>query len=201
MEANIRVRQVQTSASWPQQQAISHLVQIRCSQGKNDAALRILGPALEQARDGIRALDDPKTLYLLTYRIELLSILGDLAEARSSAEEVLASRTRKLGPGRPLHPFGSLRNLALIRRDQGAIAEAGKLFAQLREQAKKDLAMVKAKRFDPDQALNLHRQIAFAEVLARNLSRPERSNAAPGTPGGPPKNEPPYPRPARFVAH
>ena len=182
MEANVRVHKFKHPAT---QKAIIHLVQIRCSQGKYDAALRILGPALEQARREY-GRDDPNTLALLSGRIEALSGLGNLAEAGSSAEELLASRTSKLGPDDP-GTLNALRTLSVIRRDQGATAEAGTLLERLRAEGQKALASLKEKRPDPDRALSLRRWVAYAAVLARNLNRPERSDAAPGTPGGPPR--------------
>ena len=187
MEANVRVHKFKHPAT---QSAIFKVVEIRSSQGKNDAALRILGPALEQARREFGS-DDPKTLALLAKRIGLLCIMGDLAEAGSSAEELLASRTRKLGPEHP-ESLDALKNLAVIRRDQGATAEAGTLLERLRAEGQKALASLKEKRPDPDRALSLRRLVAYAEVLARNLSRPERSNAAPGTAGGPPRIDAPF---------
>ena len=48
-------------------------------------------------------------------------------------------------------------------------------------------------------ALDLRRLITFAEVVGRNLGRPERSEAAPGTPGGPPRIDAPF-RPESPVA-
>ena len=163
---------------------------IQSLQGKYDAALRMIGPVLEQARREFGP-DDPKTLALLDPRIELLCYLGNLAEAGSSAEELLASRTSKLGPEDP-GTLDVLKTLAVIRRDQGATAEATTLLARLREEVQKALASLKEKRPDPDRALTLRRWVAYAEVLARNLSRPDRSNAAPGTPGGPPRIDAPF---------
>src|SRR5207248_1254990 len=85
----------------------------------------------------------------------------------------------------------ALKTLAVIRRDQGATAEAGTLLTRLRAEGQKALTKFKEKQVDPERALTLRRLVAYAEVLAGNLSRPERSNAAPGTPGGPPRIDAP----------
>ena len=165
---------------------------IRSCEGKNDAALRIIDPVLEQARREF-GRDDPKTLQLAEQaRSSLLCRLGDLAEAGSSAEELLASRTSEARPRGPETLSTLLKTLAVIRRDQGRLRRPGTLLARLRSEGQKALAKPKEERLDPDRALRLRRMVAFAEIVARNLSRPERSNAAPGTPGGPPRIDAPY---------
>ena len=65
-------------------------------------------------------------------------------------------------------------------------------FAQFSEDARRVLDSGKRSRLGPAGALDLRRHIAFAEVAGRNLGRPERSEAAPGTPGGPPQIDAPY---------
>jgi serine/threonine protein kinase len=186
IEANIRVHKFKHPNA---QRAIINAVRLRTNEGKNNAALRIIDPALAQARLEFGG-EDPKSLDLLTMRIELLCKLGDLAEAGSSAKDLLASRTRKLGLD-DLNTLDALKTLAVIRRDQGATAEAGTLLMRLRSEGQNALAKSKGKQVDLDRALRLRQLVAYAEVVARNLSRPERSNAAPGTPGGPPSIDAP----------
>jgi serine/threonine protein kinase len=187
IEANVRVHKFKHPNT---QRAIMTAVSVRSLLGKHEAALRMIGPALEQARREFGP-EDPKTLDLLNQQIQLLGKLGDHAKAGSSAEELLASRTSKLGPEDP-GTLDAMKTVAVIRRDQGATAEARTLFARLHEGARKALASLKVKRPDRDRALSLRQLVAFAEILTRNLSRPERSDAAPGTPGGPPRIDAPY---------
>ena len=93
--------------------------------------------ALEQARREIGP-DDLVTINYINLRGRSLRKLGDLTKAGSSAEEVLAARTRKLGPEDPL-VLEALASLADIRRHQGATEEARKLFARLRDAAQRAL--------------------------------------------------------------
>ena len=62
MEANIRVHKFKHPNT---QRAIINAVRLRTNEGKNDAALRIIDPALAQARREFGG-DDPKSLNLLT---------------------------------------------------------------------------------------------------------------------------------------
>jgi hypothetical protein len=157
---------------------------------RNEEALGITDRMLEHARRELGA-DDPRTLGLLSERVSLLYTLGDLAGAGSTAEELVGARTRK--PGREdLQTLSALANLAVIRRDQGESAKARTLLARLGEDARRAVDSVKTGRLGPDEVLNLRRHIAFAEVVGRNLGRPERSGATPGTPGGPPRIDAPY---------
>jgi hypothetical protein len=107
------------------------------------------------------------------------------------------ARTRKSGREDPPTVW-ALTNLAVIHRDQGETAKARTLFAQLGEDARRAVDSSNTK-LDPGTVLDLRRRAAFAEVVGRNLSRPERSDAAPGAPGGPPRIDAPY-RPESPVA-
>ena len=82
----------------------------------------------------------------------------------------------------------------MIRRHQGATGEARTLLARLRDDAQRALDSAKTKRLGPDEALTSAGMITWAEVVARNLGRPERSDRSgpPGTPGGPPRIDAPY---------
>jgi hypothetical protein len=130
----------------------------------------------------------------LDLRVGVLLRLGDLAKARSGAEQVLAARTKQLGPEDP-RTLDALGSLAQIRRYQGATEEARALFARLRDAARRALESSKNQQVDPWQILHLSAQRKWAEVLARNLGRPgrsERSALPPGAPGGPPRIDAPF---------
>ena len=90
---------------------------------------------------------------------------------------MVEARTRKAGHEDP-RTLCELRNLAVIRRDQGESAKARALLARLGEDARR--ALDSGKTRDPAEALDLRRYIAISEVVGRNLVRPERSEAAPG---------------------
>jgi hypothetical protein len=128
----------------------------------------------------------------------LLHLLGDLAGAGSASGELVEARTRKLGREDP-QTLSALQYFAVIRRDQGESGEASTMLARLREDARRALNSAKTRRLGPAEALFMRRLIAFAEIVSRNLGRPERSEAAPGTPGGPPRINAPY-RPESPVA-
>jgi hypothetical protein len=120
--------------------------------------------------------------------------MGDLARARSGAEQVLAARTKQLGPEDP-STLDALGILALIRRQQGEAAEARALFARLRDAAGRALDSGRNKPIDPWQRLHLTGERKWAEDLARNLGRPgrsQRSELPPGAPGGPPRIDAPF---------
>jgi hypothetical protein len=120
-----------------------------------------------------------------------LCYLGELAKARECAEELLSARTRSLAQG-DLDILSALFTLALIRRNQGATSEAAALFGELLESGRKALDGPRGKRPDLAPARSIRRLQAFAEVICRNLRRPERSDAGPGTPGGPPRFDAPF---------
>src|SRR5262249_11035506 len=160
-------------------------------------AIRIADRMLEQARRELGP-DDPGTLELLSVRVGSLYKLGDLAGAGSAAEELVEALSRKPGREDPT-TLSALTNLAMIRHDQGKPGEARTLLARLRDDARRALDSSKSGRLGPDEVLDLRRMIAFAELVGRNLDRPERSDAAPGMPGGPPRIDAPY-RPESPVA-
>jgi tetratricopeptide (TPR) repeat protein len=194
MEAHLRVLKLQHPQT---QQVILHAIWARFDDHKYEEALRITDRVLEQARRELGP-DDSQTLQLLYSRVSLLHSLGDLAGAGSAARELVESLSRK--PGREdRQTLFALANFAVIRRDQGESGEARTLLARLREDARRALNSAKTRRLGPDEALFLRRMIAFADIVGRNLDRPERSEAAPGTPGGPPRIDAPY-RPESPVA-
>jgi serine/threonine protein kinase len=172
------------------QRAILLAFQIAADQRKGEEALRILDPALEQARREFGP-DDPKTLALLDRRIGTLHNAGHWAEARSSAEELLAARTRTLGP-EDLGTLIALWTLAKVCRYQGAAVDAAALLGQLRQTGREALEDSKRRRLDPDQTMSIRRMVAYADVVGRNLGRSERSDPPPGTPGGPPRIDAPF---------
>jgi serine/threonine protein kinase/tetratricopeptide (TPR) repeat protein len=153
-------------------------------------ALGIADRALVQARSEF-GMDDPKTSEFLMMRVGVLYFMGDLAKAGAGADELVAGRTRKLGPD-DLATLDALELLAVIRRQQGAVAEARTALARLRDAAEQALDSGKTKPMDPGRALSLRQQIAFATLVGRNLGRAERSDVAPGKPGGPPRIEAPF---------
>jgi tetratricopeptide (TPR) repeat protein len=153
---------------------------------KFQEALEIADRALEQARREFGP-DDASTLAFLDQRAAVLFHMGELVKAGSSAEEVLAGRTSKLGPEDP-QTLEALKFLAVIRRHQGAAEEAKTLLSRLHDDAQRALDSSAKQRSDPE----LRRKIAFADLVKRNLGRPERSEFAPGTPGGPPRIDAPY---------
>jgi tetratricopeptide (TPR) repeat protein len=171
-----------------------HAIRVAARQrGQNNQpreALRIIDTALEQARREFGP-DDQKTLTFLLDRVHLLYTLDDLGAAGSGAEELLKAWTHNPGP-EAIETLGILLRLAVIRRDQRASAEARTLLARLRQSAQRALDSGKEKRPDPTRTRELRRIVALAEVLARNLGRPQRSDATPGTPGGPPRIDTPY---------
>jgi serine/threonine protein kinase len=194
METHLRVLKFKHPKT---QAAIGAAVGFTMLAGKEEEALQINDRMLEQARREL-GLDDFRTQDLLEGRGGLLHRLGDRAGARSAAEELVAARTRKPGPEDP-KTLSALAIFAMILRDEGASAQARTLMARLRDDARRALNSAKTKPLDPDAALGLRRWLAFAEVVGRNLDRPERSDAAPGTPGGPPQIDAPY-RPESPVA-
>src|SRR5205814_7959525 len=96
--------------------------------------------------------------------------------AGAGAEELIATRTRKLGPN-ARDTLSALGSLALIRRRQGATGEARTLLARLRDALRRALDSGKKKGIDAGEAFDLRRGIAWAELVGRNLDRPERSDA------------------------
>ena len=86
----------------------------------------------------------------------------------------------------------TLFRLAVIRRDQGEVREAGSLLVRFREAARRALAPERLKRLGSPGVLELRRMASLAETVARNMNRPERSDAAAGTPGGPPRIDAPF---------
>jgi serine/threonine protein kinase len=194
MEAHLRVLKFQHPQT---QQAILLAIGTRTLDHKYEEALRINDRMLEQARRELGP-DDSRTLHFLSTRVGLLHMLGNLAGAGSAAGELVEALSRK--PGREDRlTLSALAYFAVIRRDQGESEEARTLLARLREDARRALNSTKTRRLGPDEVLYFRRLIAFAEIVSRNLSRPERSNAAPGTPGGPPRIDAPY-RPEPPVA-
>jgi hypothetical protein len=194
MEAHLRVLKFPHPRT---QAAILSAIVTRTQDHKYEEALRITDRMLEQARHELGP-DSSWTLLLLYQRVDLLHILGNLAGAGSAAGELVETLSRTLGR-EDLWTLHALRDFAVIRRDQGAPGEARTLLARLRDDARRALNAAKTRQLGPDEALFLRRQIAFAEVIGRNLGRPERSDAAPGTPGGPPRIDAPY-RPESPVA-
>jgi hypothetical protein len=88
----------------------------------------------------------------------------------------------------------ALASLADIRRHQGATDEARMLFVRLHDAAQRALDSQK-KQTNPGPSYTLGAQIKWAEVLARNLGRPgrsDRSGLPPGTLGGPPRIDAPF---------
>jgi hypothetical protein len=132
----------------------------------------------------------------LNMRVGVLRRLGDLEGAGTGAAEVLATHARKFGPEGP-QVLQALASLADIRRHQGATDEARTLFARLHDVAQRALDSMK-QQTDPDPMLvqaDLSAESKWAEVLARNLGRPGRSDRSalpPGTPGGPPRIDAPF---------
>jgi len=194
MEAYLRVLRIQHPST---QRAILAAIDLTRACGKDEQALQMTDRMLAQARRELGP-DYPWTLDLLSARVALLYGLGDLTLAGAAAEALVEARTRKPGREDRKTLFG-LRNLAVIRRDQGESAKARALLARLGEDARRALDSGNTRRIGPAEALDLRRDIAFSEVVGRNLGRPERSEAAPGTPGGPPRIDAPY-RPESPVA-
>src|SRR5205823_10098247 len=79
------------------QDAIASLVALKTINGRFQEALGIADRALEEARRELGP-DDSRTLEFLRLRAGVLFFMGDLAKAGSSAEELIAGRTRRLGP-------------------------------------------------------------------------------------------------------
>jgi tetratricopeptide (TPR) repeat protein len=187
MESHLRVLKLKHPST---RNAIWNALYSKIELLKFQEALEIADRSLEQARREFGP-DDASTLAFLDERAGVLYHMGDLVTAGSSAEEVLACRTSKLGPEDP-QTLDALKFLAVIRRQQGAAEEAKTLLSRLHDDAQRALDSGAKKRIDPDQALELRRKIAFADLVKRNLGRPERSEFAPGTPGGPPRIDAPY---------
>jgi tetratricopeptide (TPR) repeat protein len=187
MEAHLRVLRFKHPKT---QLAILLAGKIMTENFQGKEAFRIIDGAWEEARREFGP-DDPRTLEFLSLRIRPLCYLGELAKARESAEELLPARTRSLAQGHP-GVLSTLLTLALIRRNQGATSEAAALFERLRVAGGQTLDAPRAQRLDPARTLRIQRLQAFAEVAGRNLRRPERSDAAPGTPGGPPRIDAPF---------
>ena len=187
MEAHLRVLKLKHPST---QGSISSAIFGKLCFIKFQEALGIADRVWEQARREIGP-DDAITLGFLYRRAGVLFFMGDLVRAGSSAEELLAVRTRKLGPQDP-ETLDALQFLAVIRRQHGADEEARTLLSRLYDDAQRALDSGAKKRIDPSQAGELRRKIAFADLVRRNLGRPERSEAAPGTPGGPPRIDAPY---------
>src|SRR5262249_11542875 len=112
MEAHLRVLKFQHPQT---QQAILLAIGTRYLDHKYEEALRITDRMLEQARRELGP-DNSWMLGLMSRRVGLLNLLGNLAGAGSAAGEVMEARTRKLGPedGQTL---SALADYALIRRD------------------------------------------------------------------------------------
>jgi tetratricopeptide (TPR) repeat protein len=186
MEAHLRVLKLKH----PNTRAAIHLAVDTQAASHVREAVGIAERVLEQARSEFGP-DDPKTLEFLTLRVAALFHMGDLEEAGAGAEGLVEIRTRTLGPDAP-DTLTALSGLALIRRRQGATGEARTLLARLRDALRRALDSGRKKGIDAGEAFNLCQRIAWAEVIGRNLDRPERSDAAPGTPGGPPRIDAPY---------
>jgi serine/threonine protein kinase len=187
MEAHLRILKIQHPHT---QQAILAAIDVTREYVKDEQALPMTDRMLEQARRELGP-DHSWTLDLLSARVVLLYWLGDLNRAAAAAEALVEAWTRK--PGREdLKTLSGLRNLAVIRRDQGESAQARALLARLGEDARRAFDSGKIRRIGPAEALDLRQYIAFSEVVGRNLGRPERAEAAPGTPGGPRRIDAPY---------
>ena len=119
MEAHVRILKIQHPDT---QRAILTAIDMTRACGKDEQALQMTDRMLEQARRELGP-DYPWTLDLLSARVALLYSLGDLTRAGAAAEALVEARTRK--PGREdLQTLFGLRNLAVIRRDQGESAKA-----------------------------------------------------------------------------
>jgi hypothetical protein len=182
MEAHLRVLKFKHPTT---RDAIGTAIYYCMILSREEEALRITDRMLELARRELEP-DDSRTLELMRIRFVLRRRLGDLAGARSLAAECVEVWTRKLGPEGP-QTLTALADLAVLRRDQGESAEARMLLRRLHEDARRAVKSAQTKPLDAELALRLGWQVALAEVAGRNLGRPERSDAAPGTPGGPPR--------------
>jgi hypothetical protein len=174
------------------QAAVGMAVFMKSADQKFAEALWIADRALEQARREFGP-DDLTTMNYLNLRVGVLRRSGDLERAGTSAAEVLAARARKLPPEDPL-VLQALASLADIRRHQKVTDEARTLFARLHDAAQRALDSQKKQR-NPGPNYNLGAEIKWADILARTLGRPGRSDRSalpPGTPGGPPRIDAPF---------
>jgi hypothetical protein len=174
------------------QAAVGMAVSMKSADQKFAEALEIADRTLEQARREFGP-DDLTAMNYLNLRVGVLRKLGDLERAGTSAAEVMAARARKLQPEDPL-VLRALASLADIRRHQKATDEARTLFARLHDAAQRALDSQKKQR-NPGANYDLGGEIRWADVLARNLGRPGRSDRSalpPGTPGGPPRIDAPF---------
>jgi serine/threonine protein kinase len=187
MEGHLRVLKLKHPRT---QSAIKIAIVSNIALLKFQDALGIADRVLEQGRREFGP-DDASTLGFLDQRAGVLFHMGDLVKAGSSAEELLAVRTSKFGPQDP-QTLEALKFLAVIRRHQGAAEEARTLLTRLHDDAQRALDSGAKQRIDPEQALELRRKIAFADLVKRNLGRLERSEDPPRTPGGPPRIDAPY---------
>jgi serine/threonine protein kinase/tetratricopeptide (TPR) repeat protein len=186
MDAHLRVLKLKHPRTHG---AVAMAVATTCVDQRFDEALAIIDRALKQARDEFGP-DDLTTINYLNLRVGVLRGMGNLEQARSNAEEVLAARSRKLGPEDP-GVLEALASLADIRRHQGATDEARKLFARLHNAAQRALD----KQVEWSDSNALRAETWWADRLARNLGRPgwsDRSRFPPGAPGGPPLIDAPF---------
>jgi serine/threonine protein kinase len=170
-----------------------HIIQVAIALTTGDdwveRRLKILDPTLERARREIGP-DDRRTLALLWQRIPLLYTRGDLSGAAAGAAELVEAHSRTLGPDAP-ETLDALIRLAAIRRDLGEVADARALLDRFRRSASRALDPGREEPLPGPAALSVRRLATFAEVLARSLDRPGRSDVAPGEPGGPPRIDAP----------
>jgi tetratricopeptide (TPR) repeat protein len=152
-------------------------------------ALRFVDRALAQARSELGP-DDLAIYFILLLRSELLYRRGDLEGARAGFQAVAELRPPTEDNLRLLCSWSALMKLAVVRRDQGAIGEAKNLLARFRENLR-FLDRDRDRLPPPAIERQFRRKLAFAEVLTRNMGRPERSQIAPGAPGGPPRIDAP----------
>jgi hypothetical protein len=168
-------------------------IAMKTADEKFDEAMAVLDRTLEQAQREFGP-DDPKTANYLSLRVDALRRLGDLTRAGSTAEELLAARSKKLRPEEP-GALEALASLADIRRHQGANMEAGKLFAQLRDAAQRALDASKKEQPGAEPNKSLTGEIMWAERLAHTLAQSgwsDRSRFPPGQPGGPSRIDAPF---------
>jgi serine/threonine protein kinase len=187
MDAHLRVLKLKhpftRDAIWP-----AVLGKVRLA--KIQEAIGIADRVQELARRELSPEDD-YVLGCLDLRAGVLFLMGDYEEAGANTEKLLAARTSKLGP-KDGATLDALEFLAVIRRQQGELQKARTLLARLSDDAQRALDAGMKTQIARDQAEDLHAKIAMATFVRRNLDRPERSEAAPGTPGGPPRIDAPF---------
>jgi serine/threonine protein kinase len=167
------------------QAALFRAVSTRRRDRADEEALALLEPMLEQARQEFGP-EDERTVGILSAIVTRLRRIGDLARAAESAQEVFDTYVKIEGDDEDWRALGYLKELAMIRREQGEIVESRSRFRQFRDAATRALARTGERAVDPEEALNARRNVAFADQILKNLDRPGRSEVPPGEAGGPP---------------